>query len=241
VDRETCETAGDMEANLPPKPAFPYSNWGPGAALFGVLIALVAGLLLGIPVFLIDNPSGEGELSSGADALIQLGTALGFVLVPLVIACRGGVSIPEGLRRLGLRRFRVPRALAWMGASIGAYLLFAAVYVAVFGEPEQEDIAEAFGALPVQILLVVIAASLSEEICFRGMLFGGLRERLPRVAAAFVSAAIFGALHAVTGISAVPPLIAFGFILALLYEQTGSIVPGIILHMLNNSAALLAQ
>ncbi len=113
--------------------------------------------------------------------------------------------------------------------------------MAIVGEPEQEDIAEAFGAVPVQILLIVIAAPISEEICFRGMLFGGLRERLPRWAAALISAAIFGALHALTGISAVPPLIAFGFILALLYEKTGSIVPGIILHMLNNSVALLAQ
>jgi membrane protease YdiL (CAAX protease family) len=113
--------------------------------------------------------------------------------------------------------------------------------VGFFGEPEQEDIAEAFGAVPVQILLVVIAASVSEEVCFRGMLFGGLRERMPRLAAALLSAVVFGALHAVTGLSAVPPLIAFGFILALLYEKTGSIVPGIVLHMLNNSAALLAQ
>ena len=38
-----------------------------------------------------------------------------------------------------------------------------------------------------------------------------------------------------------PPLIVFGFVLALLYEKTGSIVPGILLHMLNNSVALLAQ
>ncbi len=44
-----------------------------------------------------------------------------------------------------------------------------------------------------------------------------------------------------TGISAVPPLIVFGFVLALLYEKTGSIVPGILLHMLNNSVALLGQ
>ena len=29
--------------------------------------------------------------------------------------------------------------------------------------------------------------------------------------------------------------------LALLYERTGSIVPGILLHMLNNSIALLGQ
>ena len=38
-----------------------------------------------------------------------------------------------------------------------------------------------------------------------------------------------------------PPLMVFGFLLALLYERTGSIVPGILLHMLNNSVALLAQ
>ena len=54
------------------------------------------------------------------------------------------------------------------------------VYVGIFGAPEQEDIAESFGTLPLQILLIVIAAPISEEICFRGMLFGGLRTRLPR-------------------------------------------------------------
>ena len=62
------------------------------------------------------------------------------------------------------------------------------------------------------------------------MLFGGLRERLPRCAAALIAGAVFGALHAFTGITAVPPLIAFGFILCLLYEKTGSIVPGMLLH-----------
>ena len=87
----------------------------------------------------------------------------------------------------------------------------------------------------------MIAAPISEEVCFRGMLFGGLRERLPRLAAALISALIFGGLHALTGLSAVPPLVAFGFVLALLYEKTGSIVPGILLHMLNNSVALIGQ
>ena len=74
------------------------------------------------------------------------------------------------------------------------------------------------------------------------MLFGGLRVRIcRRIAAALISGAIFGGLHAFTGVTAVPPLIVFGFVLALLYEKTGSIVPGIMLHMLNNSVALLSQ
>jgi membrane protease YdiL (CAAX protease family) len=205
-----------------------------------VLLALGTGIVLGIPAVVIDNP-GNGDLSSAANVAVQMATALGFLLVPLAIATRwGATSVGQALRRLGVRGFR-PGALKWMLAAIGAYLVVAAVYTALFGSPEQKDIAESFGAVPVQILLIVIAAPVSEEVCFRGMLFGGLRERLPRLAAAFISALVFGGLHALTGISAVPPLIAFGFILALLYEKTGSIVPGILLHMLNNSVALIGQ
>jgi uncharacterized protein len=197
--------------------------------------------LLGIPAVLIDNPPEASDLSDVANAVVQLATALGFLLVPIAIASRWGESsVGAALRRLGVRGFR-PSALKWMLAAIGAYLAAAAVYAGLFGSPHQEDIAESFGAVPVQVLLIVIAAPISEEVCFRGMLFGGLRERLPRLAAALISALIFGGLHALTGITAVPPLIVFGFILALLYEKTGSIVPGILLHMLNNSVALIGQ
>jgi membrane protease YdiL (CAAX protease family) len=228
-----------MEATVSAKPSFPYANWGALAAVLGVLLALGTGIVLSIPVAIVDDP-GKGDLSETANSLVQLATALGFLTVPFAIAARRGATLRQAAAQLGLRRFRLS-AVKWMLAAIGAYLLVAAVYVAVFGAPEQDDIAEDFGPVPMQILLIVIAASISEEVCFRGMLFGGLRERWPRFAAAFISAAIFGALHAVTGISAVPPLIAFGFILALLYEKTGSVVPGIILHMLNNSVALLGQ
>ena len=183
----------------------------------------------------------DGKLSTGANILVQLATALGFLLVPFAIAVwRGAAGVGEAAARLGIRPFR-PSALKWMAAAIGAYLVFTALYVSLIGEPHQEDIAKGFGVLPIQVLLIVIAAPISEEVCFRGMLYGGLRERLPRIAAALIAGVIFGGLHALTGISAVPPLIVFGFLLSLLYEKTGSIVPGIILHMLNNCVALLGQ
>jgi len=195
--------------------------------------------VLSAPVLIADHPV-DGELGDTATALVQLATAFGFMLVPMAIAAGGGAGFGEALRQLGLRRFR-PSALKWMLATIGAYLLFAFAYVALFGAPHQEDVAEDFGSVPVQVLLIAIAAPISEETCFRGMLFGGLRTRLPRVAAALVSGLIFGALHATTGVSAVPVLVFFGLALALLYEKTGSIVPGVLLHMLNNSVALLGQ
>ncbi len=225
---------------MKPKLAFPYATWGPQLAIGGVFLALGAGILLGIPAVIIDGP-GDGDLSTAANVVVQMATALGFLLVPIAIASRWGESsVGVALRRLGVRSFK-PSALKWMLAAIGAYLVFSALYVAIFGSPHQEDIAESFGSVPVQVLLIVIAAPISEEICFRGMLFGGLRARLPRLAAALISAIVFGGLHALTGISAVPPLIVFGFVLALLYEKTGSIVPGIVLHMLNNSVALIGQ
>jgi CAAX protease family protein len=220
--------------------AFPYSNWGPGVAVLGVLLALGTGIVLAIPAAAVGHEP-DGDLTTLGSVLAQFATAVAFVMVPMAIAAqRGSEGLGEILSRLGVRSFR-PSALKWMAAAIGAYLVFASLYSLLIVQPEQKDIAEAFGTVPVQILLIVIAAPISEEVCFRGFLFGGLRERMPGFAAALLSGLLFGALHAVTGVTAVPPLIVFGLILALLYEKTGSIVPGIILHMLNNSVALLGQ
>lgn len=226
------------------KPAanrFPYSTWGPRAALLGLLAAIGLGILLGVPAVLIDQPGPGGDLSTGASIFVQAATAIGFIAVPLVVASRGGASLLFALQRLGVRRFAPGMALWWMFVAIVLYILFAFLYTQIAGAPEQEELAEAFGPVAVQVLLVVILAAVGEELCFRGMLFSGLRERLPMFAAALISGGIFGALHAVTGLSAVPPLIAFGTIMAWLYERTGSIVPCVILHALNNSLALLAQ
>jgi membrane protease YdiL (CAAX protease family) len=236
-----------MEANLAVEGVeqqpqrFPYSNWGPGVAVLGVFLALGTGVVMGMPAAIIGTDS-DGDLTTFGNIGVQLATAIGFLLVPMAIAAqRGAATLREVLRRLGVRRFKPSTALKWTAAAIGAYLLFALLYSNLVTVPEQEDIADGFGPLPVQILLIVFAASISEEICFRGMLFGGLRERLPKFAAALLAGVVFGGLHALTGVSAVPPLIFFGFVLALLYERTGSIVPCILLHMLNNSVALLAQ
>jgi hypothetical protein len=220
--------------------SFPYSNWGPGVALLGVVIALAAGVVLSIPGLVLGHRA-NGDLTTFGNVFVQAATELGFLLVPMAIAAtRGAAGISEIFRRLGLRLFR-PSALKWMVAAIVLYLIFTAVYTQLIVQPHQKDIAEGFGSAPVQILMIVVLSPFCEEVCFRGMLFGGLREKLPRIGAALICGVIFGGLHATTGVTAVPPLIVFGFLLALLYEKTGSIVPGIILHMLNNAVALLGQ
>jgi membrane protease YdiL (CAAX protease family) len=183
----------------------------------------------------------DDSLNTLGNVLSQIATALGFLLVPFALAAtRGAKSFREIFARLGLRGFDIS-ALKWMALTVVLYLAFNLFYSTVITEPHQRDIARGFGAIPIQIILIVVAAPVSEEICFRGMLFGGLREKLPKIGAAIICGLIFGALHALTGVTAVPPLIVFGFLLALLYEKTGSIIPGMLLHMLNNIVALASQ
>jgi membrane protease YdiL (CAAX protease family) len=234
-----------MESNLAAPPveatpdrAFPPSNWGPRGALLGALLALVAGLIFATPAAFFTE---GGEVTTLGHVIGQVGLVTGLFGVPLAVArWHGASSLREAFQRLGVQRFR-PSAFKWMAAAVGGYLAFTFAYSTLIVEPDQEDIAESLGPVPVQILLIAIAAPIIEEICFRGMLFGGLREGLPKYASALIAGALFGLLHFTGGITVVPPLIAFGFVLCLLYEKTGSIVPGMLLHALNNSVALLAQ
>ncbi|HTR75756.1 MAG TPA: CPBP family intramembrane glutamic endopeptidase [Solirubrobacterales bacterium] len=220
--------------------SFPYSNWGPWAALLGVVAALFVGLMLSLPSLAFTEGSKD-ELTTVGNIIAQTATELGFLTVPIALAMMRGARTPrEVFDRLGVRCFE-PGALGWAVLAFVLYLAFTVFYSLVITEPKQKDIAESFGPTVVQILLIVIAAPIAEETCFRGMLFGGLREKMPRLLAALITGVVFGGLHALTGVTAVPPLIVFGFLLALLYEKTGSIVPGILLHMLNNSIALLGQ
>src|ERR1700754_2932561 len=68
VPRETCETAGDMEANLAGGEAatksartFPYANWGPWMAVLGVLAALAVGIFLAVPALILGAQEGKIE------------------------------------------------------------------------------------------------------------------------------------------------------------------------------------
>src|SRR4051812_22027140 len=115
VVRETCETAGDMEANLSvdpvaqPRPSrFPYANWGGGTAVLGVVLALGTGIVLGVPAAIVGH-KGNGDLTTLGNVGVQLATVLGFLMVPMAIAAQQGAKgIGEILRLLGVRRVPPP-------------------------------------------------------------------------------------------------------------------------------------
>jgi membrane protease YdiL (CAAX protease family) len=87
-------------------------------------------------------------------------------------------------------------------------------------------------------LLVAVGAPLWEEIFFRGVLYGALRRRFGVAAGCVASATLFSLLHPQLPLGFLP-IFFLGAMLALLYEWRRSLVPGMVLHALNNGLIFL--
>lgn len=94
-------------------------------------------------------------------------------------------------------------------------------------------------AIVVALLFLTIAvlAPICEEIIFRGFLYGVLRRNLGTFIALMGSAFVFAGIHLDKG--GMLMLFAIGFVLALCYERTRSLVPCMIAHGLWNGGTLV--
>ena len=91
-------------------------------------------------------------------------------------------------------------------------------------------------------LAIVLAGGLiapvAEELFFRGFVFRSyLRSRGPLVAYA-ISSLTFATLH--LNLPALPAILALALMFAWIYQRTGSIVPNVVGHALNNAVAFVA-
>ena len=88
------------------------------------------------------------------------------------------------------------------------------------------------------IISIAIMAPLVEELLFRGAIQGYmLRKGIKPLHAILIASAIFGIVH--MNPIQIPFAFAIGLIFGWLYYRTGSVVPGIIGHFINNSIACL--
>jgi uncharacterized protein len=215
----------------------PAGGWGPRRVLGGlaVLLALVvveAGIVSAF------DPDIE---SLAASLTLQAALAATLVGVAFAVARPGPEVASRG--ELGLRRPLQPA----IKASAIAYFAYigCALVIAALIQPEQEDVTRELGADEGVLgsiaagVLIVGVAPISEEIFFRGFMFKGLRRGTPFIAAALISATIWGVFH-YTGPDTwgvVLQLAVFGVALAWLYERTGSLWPPIAVHAVNNALA----
>jgi membrane protease YdiL (CAAX protease family) len=85
--------------------------------------------------------------------------------------------------------------------------------------------------------IIVGGAALTEELYFRGLLYGRLDARFGVASAVVGSAGLFGLVHFQP--DAFPTLLALGLILGLVRMRSSSVWPGVGIHAANNVIAVV--
>jgi len=214
-------------------------RWGIGSAILTIVFAVALGLLVAVPLFLLDAPLAVTAI---------LGTLvpwLGLAGWPIFVTWWKG----NGPRiDLGLR-------LTWSDAGWGALagvvgLMLAAV-VALITQAIAGDFSSAAGdvalelreagpfwALIIFAVLVMVGAPIVEEIAFRGMLFNSLRKRgVGAIWTIAITAIVFSAFHfePIRFFLLLPIGVVYGWV----RWKTGSLGAAMVAHGVNNTPAAL--
>lgn len=201
----------------------------------GLLTLLVSALMgLAHPGASLAKPLGFSGVST---ALFQLLIGLGAIVLTLFFLLK--------VTRLKTKDLRIMLPAPWSpGFCLPVFLgvanlanLAGALINRLTGSPATSEMLPSGGPeLLVQFLALCVMPAIAEELLFRGA-FQGLMRPCGSAAAIFAPALLFGVLHLdlAQGLTA----FACGVFLGWLAERSGSILPGMLLHFVNNALAFL--
>ena len=201
----------------------------------GLLTLLVSALMgLAHPGASLAKPLGFSGVST---ALFQLLIGLGAIVLTLVFLLK--------VTRLKTKDLRIMLPAPWSpGFCLPVFLgvanlanLAGALINRLTGSPATSEMLPSGGPeLLMQFLALCVMPAIAEELLFRGA-FQGLMRPCGSAAAIFAPALLFGLLHLdlAQGLTA----FACGVFLGWLAERSGSILPGMLLHLVNNTLAFL--
>lgn len=159
----------------------------------------------------------------------------------------GNVDFREGFRWKRPPLITVPAAML-LGVSLWPFVLEMVLWFKSWGffslkaenfQAIQKMIEQAQAVpLPVVLISFALIPALSEEFFFRGFLQSALLDRFEPKKAILVSSVLFGAFHLIAkdglAIERLPPSTLLGLVLGWICYRTGSIFPGMALHMMHN-------
>ncbi len=197
------------------------------------LFLLWLGFFLALPI--IGSIIGRFFTSPTNYEILKWSQLMGYVLMIIVFFGKRHVELSFG---------HIERRMVWpvVGMSVliaasQAFVLFSALSLLdvdpLFQGDELERRQQFFSGIA-GALNACIFGPIMEEICFRGLVLDGLlKTRCRPWLAILISALLFALLHGL-GANFVTALL-FGILVGWLYWRTGSIIPGIIIHITNNS------
>jgi uncharacterized protein len=215
------------------------------AAVLGNVIAAAYFLLLPL---LVGSPGGRTDLSGrvlSPEGIVVSALSLDLALLAVVylrIVRPGAITFEEmGLNLHGL----FGRLL--LGLLFGL-LLFAAGSLVEYllglvgiRQTQLDSFQSITRASPGEFGLVLLAgavvAPFAEEVFFRGYVFHAYLRQKGLWRAFLYSSLLFAVVH--LNLPAVLPIFVVGLLLAFLYYRTGSVVPGMVAHGLNNALAFM--
>lgn len=238
---EPQATGGEAEGRVAREVARPRSGWWLGGLfLLQMLVAAAVGAAVGV------DSNEKDAFTTPALGVAALGAYTVLLAGTLAFAVRSG-----SLRAvLALRRPRLID-LALVPGVLIAVVVAAGLINSVFhgGEAQGLDVenhprdGRQWLWLVLAVAVLTVVAPVCEELFFRGAVLSSLAAgrigRLRRVTVALIgsTAVIFGAAHLIP--SAFPALAVVGAGLAYLRVRSGSVVPGMLLHALFNSLAVI--
>lgn len=207
------------------------------AMFFGALLLVMRFFSMFLP-----PPSGWNGF-----ALLTLATLVGLIGLPALIGAYVFTSNPRKTLLL-----HAPPAFSILAAAALAIFLHPVVHVAaeavswVFPiSPAMQKQMEAMNhlladapSLWVLIGLIALAPAVCEELAFRGFVLSGLRHMGHKWGAIVLTAIFFGVAHVLLHQSVMAALT--GIVIGYIAVQTGSLLPCVVYHFMNNAAALIS-
>jgi membrane protease YdiL (CAAX protease family) len=212
------------------------ARWRPQVAVAVVVLGLVAGQAVAFAIVAAAGGKGASDEATAAGLVLADVIVLGIIVA---FAARGAEKLTPAT--LGVRRTHFWPAVGWTATMWIAMSALSGLWLLIVGTPggsEEGAVSGTFATL-LLVLGVGITAPIVEELAFRGYLFPALtRWRGPWIAAG-VTAVLFGAAHvAVHPVEVLPVLAVVGFVACLLFWFTGSLLPCVGLHALNNAIVI---
>jgi membrane protease YdiL (CAAX protease family) len=224
-------------------------RWGIGDAIAAFAIGLAASLVAALFVVDPDHPNRPNTL-----IVLICAQNLAIIVWLAIVARRKGTG---SLRTdFGLELRRAPGAwlsdLPWFFIGIGLQLLALlpiGLLNEIYGETAKQDVVKTADRasgwqVPVLALAIVLLAPLTEELLFRGTLLRSLLRKVAPAMAVFVSAVVFGLVHALGDPSigtliALPAIIFLGVVSGYQAVKTGNLSRSILLHIGFNALSVV--